>query len=97
MVNLASTSFLTRTHGRTHVRTHTGKLTYRGGTDPPKKVLIQKFWDKEVFAQTFCGRKFWLTHISVLYPKLTDWFSYCIDHHKAASTSFLYSSLAVIL
>ena len=34
MVNSASTSFPTRNHAPTH-----GKLTYRGGTGPPKKGL----------------------------------------------------------
>ena len=48
MVNSASKSFLPRTHAPTHPRTHAptyprthaptpGKLTYRGGTGPPKK------------------------------------------------------------
>ena len=37
LVNLASTSFLTRTDARTHVR-KPGKLTYRGGTGPPKNL-----------------------------------------------------------
>ena len=39
MVNSASTSFLTRTDARTHVR-KPGKLTYRGGTGPPKNSRL---------------------------------------------------------
>ena len=44
IVNSAARSFLKRTHGRTHVPTP-GKLTYRGGTGPPKKVYadVEKF------------------------------------------------------
>ena len=56
IVNSAARSFLKRTHGRTHVPTP-GKLTYRGGTGPPKNIighLLVLGENKDFWARTFC-------------------------------------------